>query len=257
MRKFFLLFLLFPFLSVEAQQRSLFRLGIEYGVLQMSQEIDNRWEIRQNITPHTTKNYHSDKNTMGGGTINYGGLKADVSIWKERINLASGLRYTNIREEILPGGNISHLYLYYPSDRGIEFFRLSGIHESEGFVTIPLEVDFLILGERSNWQIYVKGGIQAGMNIHGKTRFEFTSREMEKYKNELLTTYCNKQNKFFSNAYGSLGLRLILRNGVRLSAELLSSAVFLSKNNLNLLAPKSQPGVQCMISFPFNFLMNR
>ena len=42
------------------------------------------------------------------------------------------------------------------------------MNESIGYLSIPLEADIILLGYYSNWQVYLKGGIQAGVKIHEK-----------------------------------------------------------------------------------------
>lgn len=253
MKYILLLFLNCLFLTAKAQQFSGFHIGIEYGTSQMTGEIDERWEFRQTIDSYANyEGYDGSESAIGEGAIHYAGLKTTYSIWNDRLTFASGLRYVNIHERIFPGGSSPHLYLYQPSNEGIEFFRLYGIEESLGYGTIPFEVDLLLLGYMSNWQVYVKGGIQVGMKLHEKNELDFVSQEMREYENSILSNMNVAQNNFFSNANGSIGLRLILRNGTRLAIEGTSSSIFLTNNNLSLLTSQSLPGVHFMLTVPIH-----
>lgn len=259
MRYLLALILLFSFACVEAQQSPGFRLGVEYGTSQMAGEIDSRWEFRQTGNRYSDyESYYGNENVTGEGVLHYAGLKSELSMWQDRLTLASGLRYTHVNERISPAGNASQLYLYHPSGQGIELFRIYRMNESLGYISIPLEADILLLGYLSNWQVYVKGGIQAGLKVHGNTRLDFVSKEMEKYEDEILASVGKEEpSNFFSNVYGSIGLRLILKNGIRLSIEAVSSQVFLTKNNFSLLSSQSLPGVQFMITTPVNLFTSK
>lgn len=257
MKKLLLLLLFCSFLSVEAQQSSRVRIGIEYGTYEMTGEIDDRWEFRQTKSRYSAQeSYSGSENVIGEGEAHYAGLKSELSMGDNRLTLASGLRYTHINERISPSRD-SQLYLYQPSEQGVELFRIYGMSESLGYLSIPLEADILLWGHLSNWQTYVKGGIQAGIKVHGHTGLDFVSKEMEKYEDEILAAAGKAPSNFFSNVYGSVGLRLILNNGIRLSIEGIFPPVFLTKNNFSLLTPQSFGGGQFMISAPVNLFSTK
>ena len=207
-------------LAIEAQQQSSrFRIGVEYGIFELEGKIDDRWEFRQTKKNHPTHDsFSGNENVTGRGDARYTGLKSELSIWDNRVTLSSGLRYTLIKERISPSMN-SQLYLFHPSTQGVELFRVHGMSESLGYVGIPLEADILLWGRLSNWQTYVKGGVQAGVKVYENTGLDFISKEMEKYKNDILSTAGKAPSDFFSYAYGSIGLRLILKHGTRLAIE--------------------------------------
>lgn len=257
MKKLLLLILLCSFLSVEAQQSSRFRIGIEYGTFELAGEIDNRWEFRQAKSHYPSiDNYYGSESAIGEGTVHYAGIKSEFSLWDNRLTLASGLRYNHVDEEIF-GLKGSQLYLFQPSEQGLDLFRVNGMNESLGYISVPLEADMVLLGRLSNWQVYLKAGIQAGTKIHGKTELDFVSKEMEKYEDKILSTAGKAPSNLFVNAYSSLGLRLILNNGIRLSAEVLFPPGFLTKNNFSLLTTESFGGGQFSISTPVNLFSTK
>lgn len=257
MKKLLLLLFFCSFLPVEAQQSSCFRIGIEYGTYEMAGEIDDRWEFRQIKKDYPTyDSYSGSENVIGEGEARYAGLKSELSMWDNRLTLASGLRYTRINEHISPARG-SQLYLFHQSKQGVELFRLYGMKESLGYVSIPLEADILLWGRLSNWQTYVKGGIQAGIKVHGNTGLDFVSRGMEKYENEILSSVGKSPSDFFSYAYGGIGLRLILNNGTRLAIEGIFPPAYLSKGNFSLLDNQSFGGVQFLVSTPINLFSGK
>lgn len=252
MRYLLLLILIFPFVCTEAQQNPPLRIGIEYGSYGMAGKIDDRWEFRLAKTPYVSQEDGTgSEHVYGEGEVDYAGLKSELSVWGNRLTLASGLRYTRINQQISPTWE-SPLYLYLPSSQGIELFRVRGMSESLGYIGVPLEADILLWGRLSNWQAYVKAGMQAGVKIHGKTSLDFVSREMEKYGDEIIAAAGDAPSDFFLNTYGGLGLRLILNNGIRLSIEALFSPNFLTKDNFSLLTSETYGGGQLSVSFPVN-----
>ncbi|MDD4632542.1 MAG: hypothetical protein PHQ77_09880 [Proteiniphilum sp.] len=254
MRYLLLLILIFSFVHTGAQQQSQsrFRIGIEYGSYKMAGEINDQWEFRQVKTRYVTQEDQTgSEHVKGEGEVYYAGLKSELSVWENRLTLTSGIRYSRVNERISPSWD-APLYLFHPSDQGIELFRVRGMNESLGYVGVPLEADFLLWGRLSNWQGYVKAGIQAGMKIHGKTTIDFASKEMEKYGDEIITAAGKAPSNFLLNTYGGLGLRLILNNGIRLSIEALFPQHFLTKDNFSLLASESYGGAQLSVSLPVN-----
>ena len=234
MRHILLFILLLPFVYLKAQQHSGFRIGVEYGSYELAGEIHDRWEFRQEKLSYSYQdNYHEREYVEGEGSVNFVGLKSELSVWKNRLTLASGLRYTHVCEMIFPTSRAS-FYLYHPSSRGIELFRIREMNESIGYIGIPVEADIVLLGLLSNWQLYIKAGMQAGVRIHDETRIDFTSKEMEKYRDEIITTAGETPSNFFMNAYSSLGLRLILKNGIRFSIEAIFPPNFITKDNFTL-----------------------
>lgn len=254
MRYLLLLILIFSFVHTGAQQQSQsrFRIGIEYGSYKMAGEINDQWEFRQVKTRYVTQEDQTgSEHVKGEGEVYYAGLKSELSVWENRLTLTSGFRYSRVNERISPSWD-APLYLFHSSDQGIELFRVRGMNESIGYVGVPLEADFLLWGRLSNWQGYVKAGIQAGMKIHGKTTIDFASKEMEKYGDEIITAAGKAPSNFLLNTYGGLGLRLILNNGIRLSIEALFPQHFLTKDNFSLLASESYGGAQLSVSLPVN-----
>ncbi len=257
MKILLVLLLLFPFLPVEAQDYSRFRVGIEYGSYEMKGEIDDRWEFRRAKSRFSPQENHSGReHVTGEGEVRYAGLKSEFSVWENRLTLASGLRYTRVDERISSASG-SPLYLFHPSSQGIELFRVREMNESLGYLGIPLEADIVLLGLLSNWQVYLKAGIQGGVKIHGSTDLDFVSKEMEQYKDEILAAAGKAPSDFFVNAYSSLGLRLILKNGTRFSIEGLFPPNYLTKDNFSLLTPASFGGVQLSVSLPVNFFSTK
>lgn len=257
MKKLSLLLFLCCFLSVEAQQSSRFRIGAEYGMFELAGEIDDRWEFRQIKKNYPTyDSYLGSENVIGKGEARYAGLKAELSMWDNRLTLASGLRYTHIDQEISPSIS-SQLYLFHQSEQGVELFRVSGMKESLGYIGIPLEADILLWGRLSNWQTYVKGGVYSGIKVRGSTGLDFVSRGMEKYEDEILSAIGESPSSFFSYAYAGIGLRLILNNGIRLAVEGVFPPVFLTKDNFTLLTNQSFGGVQFLISTPINLFSRK
>ena len=252
MRYLLLFILFFPFICMEGQQNSPFRIGVEYGSYKMAGEIDNRWEFRLAKTPYVSQEDGSGREHVeGAGEVNYAGLKSELSVWGNRITLASGIRYTRVNQRISPTWD-SPLYLYHLSSQGIELFRIRSMNESLGYIGVPLEADILLWGQLSNWQVYVKAGMQTGVKIDGKTTLDFVSQEMEKYGDEIIDGAGKAPADFFLNTYAGLGLRLLLNSGIRLSVETLFSPNFLTNDNFSLLTAKTFGGGQLSVSFPVN-----
>lgn len=263
MKSFILFLLLFSFTFVEAQtplqvqSQSRFRIGVEYGTHQMSGKIDNRWEFRHPSFRYSRENDTSGSEyARGNGTVHHFGIKTELSAWENRLTFATGLRYIAVSEQITPHSSTS-IYLFHPSQQGIELFRIQEMEERLGYIGIPLEIDYLLWGRYSNWQGYVKAGIQGGMKIHGASTLNFMSKEMEKYSDEIFTTAGKAPSRFFLNSYAGLGLRLILQNGMRLSAEIILPPKYLTKGNFTLLTPETNAGGQFSITMPIHSISHK
>ncbi|MDR2815176.1 MAG: hypothetical protein LBB62_00505 [Proteiniphilum sp.] len=256
MKYLLLLLLLCSFIAVEAQQSSRFRIGVEYGITPLIGKINDCWDFREAGGSYYSQydNYYENTNVIGDGEIHYMGLKTEFSLPNKRFAITSGLRYNRINERIRPLGNSSaRLYLFHPSDQGIDLFRIYGVDESLGYLSVPLELEVVLWGHRSRWQGYVKGGVQAGVKIHGNTKLDFVSKEMEKHKDEILADIGASPSDFSSNAYASFGIRFVIHNKMNLSVEN-TFPFFLTQNNFSLLTPTPiLTGFQFKIAYPINF----
>ena len=259
MRNLLLFILSCTFFGVMAQKRpqSQFRFGIEYGNSQIAEKINSRWEIRQTVNDYSgDENQYRGGSAKGEGRIEHIGLKAELSLWQERLTLTSGLRFTKVKERISSKENPPYLYLYTPSNMGLEFFRVKEMTESINYLSIPLEADILLLGYLSNWQVYAKGGIQTGVKVYEDTSINFVSQEMQAYEKEILTKAGENANTFFSTVYYGLGLRLTLENDTRFSIEVISPHLFI-KDNFTLLKTESYAGIRLSAVVPLNIFASK
>ncbi len=247
-----LLFLSISLLSLKAQRPTAIRVGAEYGFMNLSGKMSGHWEFRHPPLGYFNPDNLENEYATGEGRMHYAGLKIELPTLKSRVTLASGLRYTNVSQQVLPFSNMSHLYLYHPSARGIDIYRLDEMNESIGYVSIPLEADIILLGYYSNWQVYLKGGIQAGVKVHEKGHILFTTPGMQTHEDEVLAETGKTPNTFYSNFYGSLGLRLTLNNGMRAGAEVVMPYLFLSKPNWSFLSSDTLPGIQFTFAVPLD-----
>ncbi|RNC65200.1 hypothetical protein D7D25_08540 [Proteiniphilum sp. X52] len=245
-------------MSAKAQRDSQFHIGLESGGFALEGKIDDRWDFRQPTDYQPAyRYYHGSEKAYGEGTLFYVGIKPQLALWNDRITLASGVRYIHVQERITSGSKTYPLFLYSTSREGIDLFRVNGIDESLGYLTIPMEVNLAVIGNRHVWHIYVKGGVQAGMKIHGKTEIDFVSDKLDKYNDEVLAGIGKAPASFFSDVYTSIGVRFILRNAMRLSLDFPAFHSILSKGNFSLLNSQTFPGMQVTISTPVNFFSTK
>lgn len=253
-----LLLALCVWLSAEAQQTPRFRIGIESGTTVMTGKIDERWEFRLARSHYLPEYLLESENAEGTGKLQFIGLKPELSLWNDRITLASGLRYVRVNERITPfsSSNNSQLYLFLPSQQGVELYRLREMKETLGYITVPLEAD-LVYWKSSRWQAFLKGGIQVGMKIHGERSLDFASTEMERYEAGIFAAAGRAPSGLFSDVYSGMGLRAILEEGFHFSLTLLFPPLILTENNFSLLTPHSFGGAQITFSAPINLFSSK
>ena len=241
-------------LSIDAQNVSKLRIGFEMGGSAMMGEMNDRWEFRKPWNRYSDYDsyYYGSDNAEGEGNMFYARLKMELPLLKDWVTLSSGLRYTHFNERIFTHSD-SHLYLFHPSQQGIELFRINDINESLGYLSVPLEADVAIFGKIRRWHVFVKGGIQAGIKVHDKSRISFVSKEMEKYESEILVATGGSPSNFMSSIYGSVGFRFIFDNQLRITIENSLPHLFLTKNNFSLITPEGIPGLQASVTVPLNF----
>lgn len=253
-----LLLILCSCLSLKAKEPSKLRIGLEVGGSDIMGKVNDRWDFRKPWSryPDYGSYYYGSANATGEGSMFYTRLKTELPLLKNWVTISSGLRYTRFNERIFTYDD-SPLYLFHPSPQGIELFRVNELNESLGYVTVPLETDIALFGKIRRWHVFVKGGIQAGVKIHGKTRLDFASREMDKYESEILNAAGNTPSNFISSIYGSVGFRFIFDSQIRITLENTFPHLFLTKHNLSLISPEETVGLQASITFPFNFFSNK
>lgn len=259
MKNYLLLLLVFcSCLPLKAKEPSKLRIGLEMGRSNLTGEVSDRWDFRKPWSRYSSygSGYYGSVYATGEGNMFYTRLKAELPLLKNWVTLSSGLRYTHFNERISTYDN-SPLYLFHPSQQGIELFRINKLSESLGYMTIPLETDITLFGKIRRWHVFLKGGIQAGVKVHGKTRLNFASSEMDKYESEILNAAGNTPSNFISSVYGSVGFRFVFDSQIRITLENTFPHLFLTKHNLSLISPEETIGIQASVTFPFNFFSKK
>lgn len=241
MKHLFVLLFLCAFFFVKAQDTVQFYMGVEYGRSQLKGNIDQRW-----IFSETDKRITTDGSVHGDGQIYYWGLRSEFSMWRDRLTISSALRYIRVND-----GFFKLTYLYQPAIQEVDFIHIYKMDESLGYIGVPLEVEMALLSHFRDYQVYIKGGIQAGLKIHGNRRIGSYDDDIIKYEDKIFTMAGKAPSNFLSTIYGAIGFR-IGADGFSISAELVSPHFFLSKNNFSILTPQTYPGLHCTVSLPFD-----
>jgi len=245
--------------ALSAQDNVPLRIAVEAGGADWSGEPDTRWNIRQDVNSYGANLYADPVHAGSEGSFQYIGIKPEFTLWKGRVYVGTGLRFSTAYEFLgnISEGEQSYFFLRRQGHEAVEFYRIRSIEETVNHLSVPLEISLVVLGYRSNWQLYVKAGSEIGMKVYGKTHIRFRNPEMNPYAQELLDDADIRLNRFYSTLYGTIGLRLTQRNGIRYSAEVIIPSRYLTKDNFSVVTPQEFSGAQFSISFPMQLFIGK
>lgn len=239
---------------VFAQKKHTFRVGMEFGGGFLEGSLDDRWDIRQDVSPYNygynSGDYQSGR-SFDGMNFTYVGIKPQVSLMNERINIFSGVRFTmfNGRTDGSYNNRGRYFYLRTPNPDAIEFYRVSSIRERVGYLSVPLEISYRIFRiQRVGFS--VKAGTEMGLKMYDKQGVDFESSKMQPYEKEILENAGVKLNSLYATFYGAMGCQYVAKNGIQYNAEFLIPSSILTKNNNSIIDPDIFSGFQLSVQFP-------
>ena len=252
----------FFLVTAQAQNCPIFRIGAEYGEKTvLSAKVNDKWNIHQDVGGRWY-DYNSRLGTNNGNgfaayTQKYVGIKPEVSLLNDRLNIYSGLRLTMISENISGIGDNAHFYLREATPQGIEFYRVKTISEKLNYLSIPLEVSYVPIVIQQV-AVYGKLGAQLGYKISGKTSLDFVSESMKQHESELIKKAGVENNKFYSEIYAAIGARFISHRKLHFNIEYMLPSRMLTKNNGSITKPtENEGGLQLSVQVPLQLFSGK
>ena len=221
MKRFFFkslcLMALFPLAGLFAQEDQTIKkhhnlkLAFEVGTNVTSADLVKPEQIREN---HSAGYYYSEDYMYYCGlfgdnnflSTTYVGVKPEYFIFKNRIGIASGLRFTISPSKLVSDGD-NFLWRVNENDLNTEYVRINSIHHKSYLLGIPLEIRYFINRRELPVQTYFKIGTSFNWRIHSKNQVNFTNKAMEEY-DDLVQNQLPKNNLFSSFFYGAVGFKI-------------------------------------------------
>jgi hypothetical protein len=187
------------------------KLAFEFGTSMMSNELVKPEQIREN---HSSYYYYRGDYNYDYGFIKdyssmsttYLGVKPEIFIYKNRIGIASGLRYTMTSVKLVSDRDN---FLWKVKEDGLNtgYVRIDDIREKTGLLSIPVEVRYFMNGREMPFQTYFKIGVSLNYRIHSEYQVNFSSKAMEKYNNQI-QDLIPENDTFSSFVFGAVGFKI-------------------------------------------------
>lgn len=266
MKKFYVLLIAIYSVSLlYGQNNPTVRIGVEVGNGVVDGKIKDTWNIRQNVNfydygyDYSGRRPYSDNSFLPSSKYIYLGIKPQISFFKDRINIFSGLRFTMFNNRIGGSNSEEPIFLRVNNPNSIDFYKITSISEKTEYLSVPLEVSYRlfqshIVREYPAISGYFKIGGEVGAKVYGKQKLEFESPKMLMYEDEILKSNGAKENSFYATLYTSLGLQLSTRNGMQYSIEAMLPSKIRSNDNFSLLTSGTFSGFQFSVQTPINII---
>ncbi|MDO5663721.1 MAG: hypothetical protein Q4G63_00515 [Bacteroidia bacterium] len=248
-------------LAVHAQKDPIYRIGIEIGggVLE-GNTIGDKWNIRQDVGGYSSHNLPHDHEFGSNSSFISMGIKSQVSLLNERIDILSGLHFTMFNTSIKNHRN-NVIYLRMDNPNAVEFYKISGINEKVGYLSIPLEMNYHFFRrnvfKRSRISLFGKAGAEAGIKLYGNTNINFVSDAMKSHEKEVLQSRNLKLNNFYSTFYLGCGFQFTDGNDIQYSYEVKLPGALLTKNNSNIIRPNAFVSAHLSVKFPIQLILKK
>ena len=221
MDKYFLklsfLLALLPVSSIFAQDeqksnRHNLKFGIEFGMNILSCELAKPEQIRENHYSHYyyRDEYYYDYGLWRDNSVlrifNFG-LKPEFFVFNNRIGIASGLRFTYARSELVSDRND---FLWKLREEGLNtyYVQIKDIRQDNYLLTVPLEVRFFTYRRELPVQHYVKLGASFNYRIKADTKVNFSNQNLNKYNDVIKNQLPDIDNVFSSVVFVGTGIKI-------------------------------------------------
>jgi len=208
---------LLPFSAIFAQdeqisERHNVKIAFEFGMNILSCELAKPEQIREN---HYSHYYYRDEYYYDYGLwrdnsnlwTSYFGVKPEFFVFKNRIGIASGLRFTFTRSELVSDRND---FLWKLREEGLNtyYVQMKDIRQDNYLLTIPLEVRYFTYRRELPVQHYVKLGASFNYRIKADTKVNFANQNLNKYNDVVKNQLPDINNVFSSVIFVATGLKI-------------------------------------------------
>ena len=186
------------------------KLAVEFGTNYASTGLVKPEQIRENHSQgHFSGDYYYDFGHFGEYTdvkTTYFGIKPELFFLKNRIGIASGLRFSIARSYLISDRDV---FLWRVKEEGLntEYVRINEIQHQSYLVGIPLEIRHFINRRELPIQTYFKIGASFNYRIQAKNMIHFTNKAMEKY-DEIVQNQLPNGNDFSVFFFGAVGFKI-------------------------------------------------
>jgi hypothetical protein len=226
--------------------------NIESGFIYPVGSLRENFPIRQNIS-----SFYVNQTTDGEISSESSGFVVGL-IWeyfntKFKTGVSTGVRYIDYNSEITgySSSNSDFFYLRYSMENSnTKFARVNSIAEANNLITIPLELRYVPI-QSDIVGLFVKAGAELSvLNLKKKTTINFQEESMQVNQDEVLNSLGIVNEKFYSTAYASIGIKAGHKNKTNYIFEVFLPSIFLTKNNFTLVNIDYFEGFRFSIQFP-------
>ena len=196
--------------SQQTSEHNNLKLAFELGTNVMSGELVKPEQIREN----RSSGYHKEDEFYDYGLLGeqsslrttYFGVKPEYFIFRNRIGLASGLRFTIASSELASDRDN---FLWRTEENGLntDYIQINDIRQKSYLLGVPLEFRFFVNKRELPFQSYVKMGVSLNYCIYSDNQVNFSNKAMNKYEG-LVESQLPKNNAFSAFCYGAFGFKI-------------------------------------------------
>lgn len=237
-------------LSVNAENPQKLFLSVDFGTKGLMTELNDSWPVRQDVG---STNSSTNRSLNINSEMNYLGLSAEYAFDK-KWSLISGLRYIMLNGEAIKddysrGG--SFFLRLNSAESHIEYARIMSISDKSSFLGVPIELKFTPF-HFGFVSLYSKLSTEFAYRLFNNTDIEFKIPEMKANEASILEGLNLKSNPFYSSVYITLGAQFKLSKELYTSIDVLTPALYMTKNNSNLLNINNISGIQLSLIYLLN-----
>jgi len=245
--------LLFSLLSFSENPPKLSVL-VEFGGNEVDPSLNESWNIRQDVGTYSFDYSSSSNAVMTDMYVTNFAVKPEISFFKNKLALSSGLRFSNIKSDLSVVGNSSDysnfFYLRYnTTGLNTEYARINSIAESSNYLGVPFDVKVVPFSILS-LDFYIKTGLELGFKLNSNTKIDFVNESMSQYAQSIISDVGLTTNNLYSAWSTSLGVTYGQNNKLKYNLEFLLPSFFITKNNSTIVNTDMFTGFKCSIQFP-------
>lgn len=238
------------FTIAQGDQRHLF--GVQYGFQRFAQQNQEKEFIRQSSNKHFYPNFFDLKTPRT--TKRTFGVSDEIDFNCNFLRIVIGVNYAQF-DTFFNDPNQSNAdgvmaILVNKTDDSIDFLNVESIIEKSHYLIFPLALKINVI-TRSNFQFYLKPGIEFNFRLGNKRSVDFLDDEQRSREKQVLNLF-DKTDKYFNSILFTSGFRFIKRSHFILNIEADLGYRFLNESISDMVSLKGGKGLKCLIQIPIH-----
>ena len=137
----------------------------------------------------------------------YFGIKPEYFLLNNRLGIASGLRFTTAKSELIAG---TQKFLWKVEEDGLHtsYVKIDELRQKSYLLSVPVEIRYFLSNKEKPFQTYLKIGASLDYRLNSDNQATLLNETMQKYEDLVQHQMSDNDNVFSSFAFAAIGFKI-------------------------------------------------